>query len=200
MQHVLKNNRPTSYIISFLNNVDKFTIFDNKGKVYYYRYLPYNERDKPIKVNIPDPGLYYFSNDAIIKEKPLIVTPEVFKIRLPQRERNRDKSYFIEHDPNQTESPAIIYTDIGRIVTGTKFKELPIPMKIFVLLHEIGHFRYSTERFCDLYATIEFIKLGYNPSTAMYCLTDVLKNSNGKTDRVNYIFDILKQNNIVNGL
>lgn len=199
MQPALKNKRPTSYIIEVLKPVDSFTITDEKGRIYFYRLLP--NGCKNFKVNIPDPGVYNFSVDAVIKEKPLIVIPEVFKIRLPKRERNRDKNYFIEHDPNQIESPAIIYTDIGRIVTGKKFKELPIPMRIFVLLHEIGHFRYSTEKFCDLYAAIEFIKLGYNPSTAIYCLTDVLRNSAGKNERINYVFNLfLKYGIIKNGL
>ena len=202
MQPVLKNKRPTSYIIEVLEPVNKFTITDEKGRIYFYRLLP--NGCKNFKVNIPDPGTYHFSVNAVVKEKPLIVIPEVFRIRLPKKERNRNSSYFTEYDPNQTNSPAIIYTfdnSAAKIVFGRKWKDLSTPMKVFVGLHELGHLRYTTEKFCDLWAAVEFIKMGYNPSTAIYSLTDVLKDSPGKSERVNFVYNTFLKNGIIkNGM
>lgn len=193
--HVLKNNRPSSYIIELFNRPSTgsglpFEIYDSKNKVYFYRYLPTGF--KTFKVNIPDPGEYHFSADAIVKEKPLIVIPEVFNLRLPANERNRHKRYEIKFDYSRTDTPALIYTfdeKPATIVFGAKYKSLSVPMKIFIGLHELGHLRYKTEMYCDLWASIEFIKMGYNPSTAIYCLTDVLKDSPEKNRRINFVYN-----------
>lgn len=195
MQRVIKNSNPSTYILKFFEDVDRFTIKDARGRIYYYRYLPYGTRS--IKVNIPDAGTYYLSQFVEATRKPLDITTQVNRINLPKPERNRDKDYFITHDPNETSSPAIIYTKTGHIITGRNFPALPIPMKIFILLHEIGHFKYKTEKFCDLYAFIEFVKMGYNPSTAMYCLTDYLRRKPENDERIDYLYNQMVNAEIV---
>lgn len=197
LQQGLKNKLASTYYITFTSrsNNDKFTIYDSNGKVYYYRYLPQGIRT--IKVNIPDKGVYYLDRQAEIVRKPLQIVRGVYKIKLPPRERNRDKNYNITHDPNLTVSPAIIYTETGEIFTGASFPGLPTPLKIFILLHEIGHFRYKTEKYCDLYAFVEFVKMGYNPSTAMYCLTDVLRNNQANDERISYVYNKMIDTEII---
>lgn len=186
MRHVIENSSPSTLLIKFFEPTDYFELRDSRGRLYYYRYLPNNTNE--IKINLPDKGLYYFNNDCQIEDKPLEIVEGIYNVKLPKRERDRDKELTIRHDSNLTNSPAIIYTDIGLIVTGTKFLELPVPMRIFVLLHEKGHFRYKTEKYCDLYAFVEFVKMGYNPSTAIYCLTDILKQKPEKDERINSLF------------
>lgn len=195
MQHVVKNSSPSTYYIQFLQGVDSFSIVDKNNKPYYYRYFKPGTTN--VKVNIPDPGVYYFSKDANIKRVPLEIVREVRNIRLPKQERNREKNYFIRHDNNEVDSPALIYTETGEIITGRKFNNLSIPMKIFILLHEIGHFKYQTEKYCDLYATVEFIKMGYNPSTAIYCLTDELRHNINNDERINYVYNELFKAGII---
>lgn len=189
MRHVLKNSSPSTLLIKFFEPTDYFELRDSRGRLYYYRYLPNGTNE--IKINLPDKGLYYFNNDCQIEDKPLQIIDGIYYVKLPKQERHREKEVTIRHNPNQTGSPAIIYTDEGIIVTGTKFLDLPIPMRIFVLLHEKGHFKYSTEKYCDLYAFVEFVKMGYNPSTAIYCLSDVLRQSPMKDERVYSLFQTM---------
>jgi len=186
LQHVLRNNKPSTLLIKFFEPTDYFELRDSRGKLYYYRYLPYNTSE--IKINLPDEGLYYFNNDCQIEDKSLQIHEGIYTVKLPKQERYREKEVTIKHDPNQTNSPAIIYTDIGLIVTGAKFLELPKPMGVFVILHEKGHLKYKTEKYCDLYAFVKFVKMGYNPSTAIYCLTDILKQKPEKDERINSLF------------
>lgn len=195
VRHSITILNPSTLLIKFFDPTDYFEIRDSRGRLYYYRYLPDNTHE--IKINIPDVGLYYFDNDCQIDERSLQIIDSIYDVKLPKQERHREKDVTIKHDPNQTNSPAIIYTDLGLIVTGTKFLELSIPMRIFVLLHEKGHFKYATEQYCDLYAFKEFVKMGYNPSTAIYCLVDVLKQSPLKNERVQSLFDTMIQYEIV---
>ncbi len=195
MRHVIENRKPSTLFIKFFEPTDYFDLRDSRGRLYYYRYLP--NGTKEIKVNVPDKGLYYFNNDCQIEEKSLQIVDGIYLVKLPKQERHREKEVAVKYDHNQTDSPAIIYTDLGLIVTGTKFLELPIPMRIFVLLHEKGHLKYATEKYCDLYAFVEFVKMGYNPSTAIYCLTDILKQKPGKDERINFLFQTMVDAEII---
>lgn len=195
MLHEIRNSNPSTYNIKFFDNVDSFTIYDSKGGKYYYRYLP--PGCTSIKVNIPDTGIYRFNTDAELRRERLVINPAVNRIKLPPRERNRRKDFYIVHDPNEIKSPALIYTETGKIVTGSKFNSLTIPMKVFVLLHELGHFDYHTEKYCDLFAFVEAMKMGYNASNCMYCLTDILRSNPANDERIFYIYNVLLQNEII---
>lgn len=197
MPAVLKNNSPSTYEVKFFEPTDKFTVYDSRGNVYFYRLLP--RGCKGIKLNIPDPGNYSFSKNAAITRKPLSIAREIYRIKLPPYERHRQRNYIIVHDDKEVDSPAIIYTTLNpaRIVTGRKFKGLPIPMGIFILLHELGHMRYKTEKYCDLFAFVELVRMGYNPSTAMYCLTDQLRRNARNDERINYLYSKMKEAEII---
>lgn len=181
--------------MQFFETPYKFTLRDKNNSIYFYRYLP--NGCKNIRVNIPDEGVYSFDNDALLIRKPLKINSGIYSIKLPPHERDRVKDYFIKHDPNQTKSPALIYTGTGMIVTGANFGKYPPPIRVFILLHELAHFRYKTEKYCDLWAFVEFVKMGYNPSTAIYCLTDVLKSNAGNDERINYLYDKMVQSEII---
>lgn len=185
-------------MIKFFQSLDRFVIYNNIGKEYFYRYLPPNTKE--IKVNIPHRGDYTIKTQGIasITQRPIRITPLINRIKLPPPERNRYKPFTIEHNERLAgESPAIIYTGEGRIYTGYKFKNLTQPIKEFVLCHEVGHYKYSTEKYCDLFAFKEAVKMGNNPSTCMYCLTDILKSSPGNDERIKYLFDKMIESEIV---
>jgi len=75
---------------------------------------------------------------------------------------------------------------------------LPCPMRVFILLHEIAHFKYHTEKYCDLSAAKELIKMGYNPSAAIYCLTDYLKDKPQNDERIEFVYNEMKKAGIIN--
>lgn len=195
MQHVLKNSAPSTYFIKFFDTPDRFTITDERGKTYYYRYFP--DGAKVIKVNIPHKGNYYFNCNCEIKRVPIQIVDEIGRVKLPPPERNREKEFFFTYDHNETDSPALIYTQTGQIILGRKFLTLPQPMKEFICLHEIGHFKYKTEKYCDLYAFVHFVRMGNNPSNAMYCLTDILRRNPANDERIGFLFDTMVNAEIV---
>lgn len=197
LRHVIKNNNPSTYTINFFEPKNRIDIVNSStGKTYFYRELPHGV--KSIKINIPHKGIFSFDGNAVIKQGPLRITNKVNNIKLPPPERQRRKPYKIIYDPKVTSSPAIIYTELGLIVTGPRFKQLTQPMKEFILLHEIGHFDYETEKYCDLYAAKEFIRMGGNPSTAIYCLTDVLRNKPQNDERIKYVYNNFLKAGLVN--
>lgn len=194
----VKINKPSTVYFKFFVIPETFELKDAKGKTYFYRYLPKAIKGNTVKVNIPDTGVYYANVNTEANIRPLSINRKVYNISLPDRERWRDRPFKVTYDPKEAkDSPAVIYTFNGDIYTGDKFKEASIPIRVFFLLHELGHFRYQTEKYCDLYATVEFIKMGYNPSTAMYALTDYLKDKPQNNERINFVFNKLKSVGLV---
>jgi hypothetical protein len=80
----------------------------------------------------------------------------------------------------------------GKIEVGSKFYTYDYCTRVFILLHEVGHFFYKKEPYCDLFAAKHFILKGYNNCTAMYSLSKVLNCSSGANkERVLNLFNNL---------
>lgn len=94
---------------------------------------------------------------------------------LPPFERAREKMPRVVVNPNLYDTPARIFTHLGRIETGPLFAYLNVPFQCFCLFHEYGHYFYETEEYADLFALHQFIKRGGNPSMAILCLERMLK-------------------------
>lgn len=202
----IKIIKPSTVYIKFLSyNPKKFVLYastasTDENNIYYFRYLGYAPR---IKFNIPDVGEYYSDTDFEVVKIVPIETPKTYPV-LPPAERNRGNSftYRINKDING-QTPARIYTDTGLIEVSEDFFQLPIPVRIFLLLHEQAHIFYSTEQFCDEMAMINFLRLGYNASNAYYALTDTLSRSPLSVDRMKYLFNSIQKtqtNNLTDGL
>ena len=101
------------------------------------------------------------------------------------------KPYKFVFNPNLNGSPARNFSQTGIIEYGNNFLNLPAPVKTFILLHEIGHFFYKTEKYCDIFAAKNFIDMGYNNSTAFYALSKVLRESAANKERENFLFNHL---------
>jgi hypothetical protein len=193
----MKIARPSSlYFKSNENGVLK--LYAN-GKLYCER--PH-KKGQIFKINVPFNG-DYTHNEALDDAQFFKVTPiekDNRAISLPEPERNKKayiKSIFFD---NQKETPARIYTDLNTIVVNHKFFNYPIEIRFFILLHEVGHFYYSTEWKCDQFAAHHFLKIGFNPSQAFESLAGVLHETkqNGtentqNTDRINRIFNLLSK-------
>lgn len=182
----MKIEKPCTLYVQFTGNLPrKFMLYRN-NRPYYVRYL--NGRTPRIKFNIPDPGNFTGSAPFTVCKQTDIEIPDNLPL-LPDYERDRVKDVTIVHNPELVGTPARIYTQEGKIETGRDFKNFPDPFKIFFLLHEIAHLYYKTEEKCDQFALIFFLKWGHNRSTAMYCLTHVLKKSPGNVRRMLKLFD-----------
>lgn len=180
-------NSPSTIRIKFTDVLPRlFKLYNSKGQLYFFRYL--DGKTPRIKFNIPDVGTY--TPDILIEVvsiKPIEI-PEDLPI-LPPAERDRYKKSTVKYNPELLSSPAIIYTHKGLIEVGPKFYELPPTIQLFLLLHEEGHYFYKTEENCDLYALVNYFRMGYNRGMAYYALEKVLSKTPQNMQRIKKMFD-----------
>lgn len=181
----LKINKPSTLRISFLGNPPRyFCLYDQKGRIYYFRYL--DGRTPSIKFNVPDIGTYTGNHEFTVSKISNIETPSEYPT-LPGAERNRWKEPTLVYNPDLKGTPARVFTDTGVIEHSPDYYSYPPPIRLFLDLHETGHFLYKTEEYCDLWALINFLRMGYNRSTAYYTLDKILSRSQDNMDRLKYL-------------
>lgn len=162
--------------------------------------------DKPFAkgefyINLPFAGVYQFTGDGFELSKEIPIVKQTSLIKLPKPERTRvfgvNKVLF----DTESNSPARIYTQSQTIVLNPKFNDYSGEIKLFILLHEVGHFYYATEWKCDLYAAYHYINTyNCNPSNAFDALAGVLHTerpdgteNTENTARIKQIYNVLKK-------
>lgn len=130
-------------------------IFKN-GKIFY---LNVSKNGKKIYFNLPA-GVYTTDNEIKLLPRPLR-----YKVkRLPAPERYFTPKTFditIGKNPNKVS----IWVHTGKVLIDADFWEtLNEPQRKHCLYHEYGHYFYSTEWKCDLYAARKMLKEGFSPS------------------------------------
>ena len=190
---MLTVNKPETIYIKFRGELPRmFELFDCKNnRVYFQRYL--DGKTPRIKFNIPNIGRYKTANNFEILKRVDIEIPKL-DFSLPPFERDRIKDSTIIFNPDLANTPARIFTNEGVIEKGRDFYKYPFPIRVFFLLHEYGHFYYKTEMYCDLFALVNFLQMGYNMSTAIYALTNVLRRTPENKERILYIYNHLFKN------
>lgn len=187
----LSISSPSTVYIVFTGEMPKlFLVYAGNGVVEYFRYL--DGKTPRIKFNLVESGDYTCNTPCdVIKVVPV----EIPKLpTLPPAERDRYKGDpEIIIDPNWTISPASNFTQDNVIVCGPKWMSLIPPVKLFILLHEGGHFFYATEEYCDLFAFVSFMRMGYNKSTAFYTLDKVLRKSPQTIDRIKTLMQTIQK-------
>lgn len=208
---MLNISKPETVYIKFKGELPrKFEVKNQKGETYFERYL--DGKTPRIKFNIPNPGVYKTANNIEIVKQVDIEIPNL-SFSLPPFSRNRIKDFVIINNPKLHNTPARVFTNEGIIEKGSQFAGYTQPMRVFFLLHEVGHFYYGLtnahyekaklmsdgkqwlaelsnyyEMCCDLFALTQFLQMGYNMSTAMYALTNVLKRNKQNKERVLFIY------------
>lgn len=186
MPQNIKVSKPSTVYVRFTGEMPKlFLLIASTGDAWYFRYM--NGQCPRIKFNVPIAGEYTTNVDIEIVK---IVDIEIAKNlpALPPPERDRVKNPTIIYDPSWTHTPASNFTEDGIIVHGPGWMALTPPLRLFIDLHEVGHFYYATEEYCDLYAMVNFLRMGYNRSTAYYALSMVLKRTPQAMNRVKEMF------------
>lgn len=145
----------------------------------------------PFKFNLPIENTYIFDAGSIklIDVKPLKKVQKTIELPTP----DRNKTEFIRdifYDNDRT-SPASINTDEKIILVNKKFFSYPIEVRMFILLHEVGHFFYTEEYKCDTFAAYHFLDIGFNPSQAFESLAGVLHENKRNDHRIDNIFKLL---------
>lgn len=182
-----------------LNIVKPSTVYltaANSGPVKIYTngklYAEKNTTGGKFKINLPVPAVYSFTGVPLKLQKigPLEIVNKT--IELPTPDRNKEvglEGIFFDDSSN---SPARIYTNEKTILVNKKFFEYPIEVRMFILLHEIGHFFYTEEWKCDTFAAYHFLKMGFNPSQAFESLAGVLHPSERNDERIKNIYNLMK--------
>lgn len=187
---VVVSSASTLYVRFTMGMPRLFCLFDESGKVYYFRYL--DGRTPRIKINIPDSSVYTGSHPFEVYKKEPIELPEMWP-RLPPAQRDRWKDVTIVKDPNLRGTPAQIFTDTGLIKTGPTFESYPLPVQKFLIEHEKGHFFYLDESACDLYALVNYLRMGYNASMAYATLSKILSRGGPNIQRIKEIFNNIQK-------
>lgn len=186
----LSVSSPSTVYISFTGEMPKlFLVYSGKGVVEYFRYL--DGKTPRMKFNLVSTDDYTCNVPCeIIKIVPVEI-PDL--PRLPPAERDRLKGEpDVVYDPSWTVSPASNFTNENTIVCGPAWAALIPPVRLFILLHEQGHFFYMTEEYCDLFAFVSFMRMGYNKSTAYYTLSKVLRKSPQTVARIKTLLQTIQ--------
>lgn len=173
---------PATIHLKGLSNTDLLNVYlQGLEKPYFFRVL--HKKYPAIKFNLCHPGKYSTTAGTVDKILPLQI--QKFNYTLPPKDRHLMKFFEFRKNPTLTGSPARNFTKLGIIETGTKYDTYPFPVRLFILLHEIGHFYYKDEANADAFAAKTFVDLGYNESTALYSLSNVLNfESKRNKDRI----------------
>jgi hypothetical protein len=169
-----------------------FVLNDDFGRVYFFRRL--DGKTPRIKFNILDAG--YFNSTTpfeVVKIVPLEIPKNLPE--LPPKERERMKPFKVVYNPGLTHSPARVFTQLGVIEKGARFDSFPKMIGDFILWHEIGHFYYETEEYCDLFALVNCLKRGYNRSMCYYALSRILKKTPQNMERLKSLLQNIQKTN-----
>jgi len=117
----------------------------------------------PVHFNLP-PG-EYTTNTELTPCKPVKyrVKSERKRERFDLKAPKKIQVKFADN-PNK----ASIHLAEGYVILDNKYKEAPECMLKYILYHEIGHYFYTTESFCDEYATERLLEEGYNQSQIIW--------------------------------
>lgn len=181
---LLNVNNPSTVYIQFSGCPRYFCVYDEKGRIYYFRFM--DGKTPRIKFNIPDPGKYTGDRQFMITRIVDIELPASYP-ELPPAERDRWKDVTFVYNPELKGTPARIFTETGVIEHSPQWYSYPPPIRLFLDLHEMGHMLYKTEMYCDLYALVNFLRMGYNRSTAYYAMDKILSRSQENIDRIKFL-------------
>lgn len=137
--------------------------------------------------NLPK-GVYTTTND--LKE----VAPRNYKLpKFPPKERHYkiSKDLRVIYAPNPHKASIIF--DKALIVLDNSFKTLPRAQLVHAKLHELAHHYYKTEKYCDLWAAREMLKVGYNPSQIAFAVLGTLSNKPDSLDRKEFVLQNCEQ-------
>ena len=117
-----------------------------------------------------------FTSDVEIEEiKPLTYSMpakrkrERFNIKPPKK-----INVVFGDNPNK----ASIHLEKGLVLLDNKFKDSPEVLIKYIVLHEKGHYYYTTEEFCDEYAGEKLLEEGYNKSQVLWASKQSLGEQN----------------------
>jgi len=159
-------------------------VFDKNRKPFYV----FDAKKDVTRFNLPK-GVFYTDNKII----PL-KCPVKYRLTLPpfEREIKRPKKIVVTWGDNPNK--ATIVLQAGKILIDNSFKNYPSFVPVYVIFHEIGHYRYKSELGADAFARVQMLKRGYNPS--QIGMASRLTLSPKSAARIVACFDALKKSHL----
>lgn len=139
-------------------------IFRN-GKLFY-------SFDKVCKFNLPI-GRYQTYNQLSKLKHP--VHYNLKTLPRPERDIKLPSKFTVLKENNPNKCSVNMLT--GVILIDPNFAMQNPVFLTFVLFHELGHYLYETEWKCDVFASNQMLKRGYNPSQCFNSSYHTLKNN-----------------------
>lgn len=164
-----------------LRNITGFKVVDpskpviirDKNLRMFYNTEPYLPKVRHF--NLPAHMLLYDDSGNF---KPLDRPVKYPLDRLPKPERKRkipnNFKVIFANNPHKCS----VHWNEKKIVFDNSFKDMPIQYCMFILFHEFGHHKYSTEHFADMFAKNMMLKRGYNPEQIGESILNTLSNNN----------------------
>lgn len=154
------------------SGLGKVIVFEN-GKPFYAI-----KKNGTIRFNLPK-GEYDIKTPV-----KMLSSPIKYKVK---SERKRENYFYIAPENKVTvvygENPnkASIRPMEGRILIDRKYRdEYPSFVHKYLLYHEIGHYHYNTEAYCDEYARDRMLEEGYNISQVVEASRMTLSRDNDR--------------------
>lgn len=151
---------------------EPLVVFDATGVPFYAVSEALLKANKGrVKFNLPPVSFTVQPEGAAVKQ------PRPFKWQskgAPRRNRfnpKPPKQFSVRYEDNPNKCSINLAT--GIIIADHSIKAMPLHVRTFIFLHELGHYFYQfsdpmkTESACDLFAASEMLKAGFNPSQVM---------------------------------
>lgn len=177
-------------VLEYSDTVPLIRVLDESGDIYHVR-----RNASKMRLNL-FPGVYY------IEPNPIEITPvnwlnKTPLFKLPDAEK-KFENFDIENIEIKTNeilqyTPARTCVKKGLIELSPRIFEMPRFVRMFIMLHELGHNMYITEWKCDVFALYVMMKKGCSISQCFYALDMVMKPSDAKDERLKKIYSYIKK-------
>lgn len=168
----------------FISSAPLVVIYDASGAPFYVK----RRKGANTTFNLPK-GRYMIAEGMDLRPLPKPLKYTAPKLPAPERviARPRRIQIFFGTNPNK----ATIKLEQGLIFLDNSIKIKTRPELEYVINHELGHYLYATEKYCDAYAAAQMLDQGYNPSQLYYSINGCL--SDASKDRKEHINNFSKK-------
>ena len=193
---VVPIDKPICLTVSFLSEINHFTVLNKSGKIFYLR--KFNNPTNCASFNINEQGSYTVISDAPVNG---LKTSKIKRhIPIPMPTKNWDYTGATTKQlSTKSNSPASIFPSKRHMLINPKMGTYPICVANFIIAHEKGHQLYASEMGADLYAINYVMAKGGNLYPCLYTLSTVLTRSPLKMMRIESMIKHIKKSNYYGG-
>jgi hypothetical protein len=151
------------------------------GKLFYQV-----ERKGPFSFNLPK-GQYVIKGNVKMLSKPIEYKIKANRVQESNHTLPKRGELQIEFGDNPNK--ASIWVKKHKILIDNRYKDAPEVVKAYLIAHEIGHYRYKTERFADEFAQQVLLDKGYPMTLIVQAAASTLYNGH---ERHSYCYENMK--------